>query len=139
MTARLVVVLMLALVTGCGKPDGRTPVYPTKGSVFYEGKPAAGAVVVLHPLSLPPAGTPLPRARVSVDGSFVLTTYVTGDGAPAGEYAVSITWRQPMEHPEQEGPDLLPARYGEPKASGLKATVEPRPNQLQPIRVSRKP
>ena len=74
-------VLLTVLLTGCSGSDGRTPVYPVKGSVFYEGRPAAGALVTLHPLTPQPAGTPLPRARVGADGSFVLTTHVNGDGA----------------------------------------------------------
>lgn len=131
--------LVLMVTTGCTKSDERIPVHAVKGSVFYENRPASGAVIQLHPVVPLPAGTPQPRARVQADGSFVLTTFVTGDGAPAGEYAVTVTWKQPMDHPEQEGPDLLPARFGDPKLSGIKATVAARDNELQAIRLSRKP
>jgi hypothetical protein len=113
-------------------------VFPVKGAVFFEGKPAAGAVVVLHPLSPQPAGTPLPHAQVAADGSFVLTTYVTGDGAPAGDHAVAITWKQKTEYAEQEGPDLIPSYFGDPKRSGLKATVRAEVNDLPPFRLTRK-
>lgn len=135
----LLVLGLILIGTGCGQTDGRTPVYPAKGVVFYEDKPAAGAVIMLHPLSPQPAGTPLPRARAGADGSFVLTTHITGDGAPRGEHAVTITWRQPTDHPEQEGPSLIPPRFGDPKTSGLKVTIEPQTNELPTIRLSRKP
>ena len=36
-----------------------------------------------------------PRSTSGSDGTFQITTYEPGDGAPPGEYAVGITWRGP--------------------------------------------
>ncbi|MFO0879640.1 MAG: hypothetical protein U0840_20025 [Gemmataceae bacterium] len=129
---------MLLLLPACGAKPGTVPVFPAKGRVFYQGRPTDGAIVQLHPRSPLPPGTPLPRGRVEADGSFRLTTHVTNDGAPAGEYDVTITWRHPTEYAEQEGPDRIPARYGDPKLSGLSVRIEPQSNDLPEFRLAGK-
>jgi hypothetical protein len=45
-----------------------------------------------------------PRGRVAADGSFQLTTYEDGDGAPEGEYAVLIEW--PKKGPGKDGEEM---------------------------------
>src|SRR5687767_10889460 len=80
---------------GCGPSDpGLKPVYPVQGSLFVKGKPAKGAVVMFHPLPLETGRPTALRSRGTVgdDGSFRLTTYNTDDGAPAGEYVVTVYW-----------------------------------------------
>lgn len=118
------VVLAIA-VSGCHKQaDDRLPVFPTRGKVFYRGKPADGALVQLHPLNLDKPLPFNPRARVSPDGTFALTTYDGHDGAPAGEYAVSVDWRRKLSDDEtEEGARLLPIRYSHPDTSGLRVQI----------------
>src|SRR5262249_18859054 len=61
---------------------------------------------------------------VEPDGSFTLTTYVANDGAPVGDYAVAVTLRTPpWDELGKPGPNQLPARYGQPQTSGLRAKV----------------
>src|SRR5688572_4246517 len=86
----------IAAIVGCGggSPTGnQKPVHPVRGEVYHGGKAAAGAFVVFVP-AMEPADTPDPRPRghVNEDGSFTLSTYGVNDGAPAGEYLVTITW-----------------------------------------------
>jgi hypothetical protein len=57
-----------------------------------ENKPTPGALVILHPLNDPDPRAPRPVARVGADGRFSPTTYSADDGAPAGEYAVTVAW-----------------------------------------------
>lgn len=122
--------LLVFLALGCGSsstPSGQKPVHPVRGQVLVDGKPAVGAFVLFIPAQ-EPVGTPDPRPRATVneDGSFTLSTYGTDDGAPAGEYLVTVTWS-----PEgRDDEDKLQGRYQNPARSGLKATVKDGPNEI---------
>ncbi len=126
------------LLTSCG--DGRLPVYPVTGSVFYEGKPAVGAVVTFHPADKDDK-TLLPNGTVQDDGTFELTTYEMGDGIPEGEYNVVIYWEK--KAPKKGGDDdeapaqLLPRRYLKPETSGLTVQITPSTTILPPFRLTR--
>src|SRR5262245_11865951 len=91
MRGRAVTVLLVA-VAGCSSGSERVPVFPVRGQVFYQSKPAVGAVVILNPqdASLGERLPMRPNGKVEADGSFQITTYETNDGAPAGEYKVTI-------------------------------------------------
>ena len=77
-----------------------------------------------------------PRAKTDAQGKFVLWTYERGDGAPAGEYDVTVVWRGKLTgddvHPDEAdaGPDKLKGRYAEPAKSGLTATIASGKNEL---------
>jgi hypothetical protein len=117
---------VLCALLGCHKSHP-TPVYPTRGKVFYQGKPAMGAFVVFHALA-GEENPAAPRATVGPDGEFALSTFAKEDGAPAGDYAVSVEWRKLIKRPDGEteaGANLLPPRYAKPETSGLRATVSP--------------
>src|SRR5262249_36217051 len=92
-------------VTGCSAnaETPRKPVHPVRGSIFVDGQPAADAFVLFHPVSDPDRYPTKAFGRVGKDGSFRLSTYDTGDGAPAGDYAVTITWRRLNEAEEAVG------------------------------------
>ena len=77
---------------GCGAR--RVPCHPVKGQVTFRDRPAAGALVIFHPVdgSAPPAIPAKPSGRVGDDGSFTLSTYGEGDGAPAGQYRITVQW-----------------------------------------------
>jgi len=122
----------ILLSGGCGKGRERQPVYPVRGQVFIQGQPAAEAFVVFHPVKDDGAQALRPYGYVSADGSFTLTTYEQGDGAPSGEYGVAIVW------PEgEEGHDRLNGRYMDPKKTKLRAEVKNGPTELAPFRLSR--
>jgi hypothetical protein len=140
MGRRAAVLLLLALAcSSCGRGKGRLPVYPVRGQVFYEGKPIPGAVIVFHAPTDPERAGLRPTAHAKADGSFVVTTYDSGDGCPAGAYALTVSWNQQVAarvgQEESDAPllALLPPRFGRPETSGLQATVEKRPNELPPI------
>jgi hypothetical protein len=118
-------VLMLAVLASSCAP-GRKPVFPVRGQVLdARKKPAAGALVVFHPLRPDPKDAARPVGRVGEDGKFALTTYTEGDGAPVGEYAITITWPAAKKTPfDPEGPDQLSGRYSNPERSSLRFTVE---------------
>jgi hypothetical protein len=123
-----VFLLVVGLVVGCGSSsstEGRKAVHPVKGQVFVGGKAAAGAFVLFVP-AREAANTPDPRPRATVqeDGTFVLSTY--GDGAPEGDYLVTVT--RPVNGRDDE--DRLRGRYADRGRSGLKAAVRPGPNEI---------
>lgn len=126
------------LCASCGKKG--PPLYPVRGEVFFDGKPAAGAIVVLHPAGDDAVDAPRPSGQVKEDGSFELDTFPHGKGAPAGDYKVAIVWYDPKGevNPQTgEAPSLLPARYASPATSGLGAHVDAGPTQLKPYQLSR--
>jgi hypothetical protein len=139
--------LCLGLAAGCGASD-REPVFPARGQVFFGGKPVPHAQVTLHPLvRQPQAGSdnesPRPHGTAGTDGRFTLTTYQSGDGAPAGEYGVTVecwltTARAGMGEGNSPPPtNRLPARYSRITTSGLRVRIEPGDNQIPTIKLSR--
>lgn len=138
MTARICAVGLLAVaLSSCSKTADRPPTYTVGGRVVFEGNPAAGAVVIFHPTTGTPAAE-RPRAKTDANGEFKLTTFAADDGAPAGEYAVTVEWKKVGDHPEQ-GVDLLPAAYADPTTSRLKATVTAGTNEPLVLKLTRKP
>ena len=138
-------VLALALcAVGCGPADpSLKPVYPVQGSLFVKGQPAEGAVVMFHPLPLK-AGTPTAltsRGTVSNDGSFRLTTYNTDDGAPEGEYALTVYWPGKRTAGASEDfdsdlpPDRLGLRYTNPSASAIRIQIKAPETRLEPFQL----
>jgi hypothetical protein len=128
--------ILAALLTGlsCSSPkdESRKPVHPVRGKVTVGDKPADGAFILFVPV-LEKQGdpTPRPRATAGPDGTFTISTYEPNDGAPAGDYYVSIIW--PNNGREDE--DKLNGRYRDPKTSQLNALVREGPNDLKPFRL----
>jgi hypothetical protein len=140
---RVILAASAVVPLGCGgSADAR--LVPVSGQVFVQGRPAAGATVIFHPMEALVAAptnrgdsnTPLrqfPTATVADDGSFQLTTLKARDGAPPGQYRVSIFWSESYRDDEGDwvtGPDKLGGRYAYPMTSGLSATIEQGENQL---------
>jgi hypothetical protein len=125
---------LLAGVASCGSAASGPgkPVFPVRGQVFVNDQPAAGAFVLFIPVNEPaePAD-PRPRATVEADGSYSLSTYGENDGAPAGEYFVTVTW--PVDGRDDE--DRLRGRYREPRRSRLTATVKDGPTEVPAFRL----
>src|SRR5688572_22264830 len=112
-------------LTGCGGGEQRTPTFAVRGKLTDGVKPVANAQVVFHPANAT-ADTPKPRGTTDANGEFTLTTYDGSDGAPAGQYRVSVEqWKTTTA---DAGPaNQLPAKYADPAKSGLSATVNAGP------------
>jgi hypothetical protein len=125
------------LLCGCAR-DRRKPVFPVRGKVFLDGKPAAGATVFFYPVETDPEAL-APYGVADAGGSFTLTTYRTFDGAPAGEYVVTVRCPGPPQRPgDERGPDRLKGRYADPKTSELRATLERKPNEVPTFELASK-
>jgi len=136
---RVVVGAALLAITlpcvGCGKGGAaRVPVHPVAGAVKFRGQAMNGAFVALHPKN-PTDGVPAPRASVAPDGTFTLSTHDGNDGAPEGEYVVTVQWYKPVKVGKDVvgGPNVLPPKYASASTSDLKITVAAGENHLKPI------
>jgi hypothetical protein len=114
-------------------------VHPVRGQVLLNGKPVPQAVVTFHATGAAAGQEPAPSAQTDEQGYFRLTSYASGDGAPEGEYAVTVTWFR--SYPTGPAPDdsttanFLPPRYANPARSQLRAVVHAGDNELPPIQV----
>jgi hypothetical protein len=129
-------IVLVLLLAGCG--DSRKPVFPVQGQVLdADGKPAVGAKVIFHPLDDKDPNAARPIGIVDDAGSFALTTYNKGDGAPQGNYTVTIEWRLPKKVPYGPQPeDQLKGKFASANKSPFKATVANQPTTLEPFRLN---
>jgi len=132
---RIVFAIPMVLPLGCGQGGAR--LYPVQGQALVKGKPAAGAVLVFHPVA--EAGAEKPAAVVDEGGAFQVATRQPGDGAPAGEYRVTVTWLAHRDIDPEKGDatqadvDRLGGRYADPETSPLRVTVREDTNELPPF------
>jgi hypothetical protein len=124
-------------LAGCSRSGAK--LYPVHGQVFYKDQPTEGAQVVLLP-----AGEEnsqyrgaRPAATVAADGSFEIETPPHGVGAPAGDYALLVTWFPPRdENPGGNPRNKLPGKYADPNRPVLKVTVQEGDNKLEPFKLA---
>jgi hypothetical protein len=109
------------MISGCG--SSRVPVYPVSGTVVSEdGSPVRTGTVELesrdHKLSA--------TGSIREDGSFVLGTYTSNDGACAGEHRVIVTQLiindGTVQHTKDHGQPVDPM-YASYNSSPLTASV----------------
>jgi hypothetical protein len=117
---------LFVAAVGCGSKSGpeRVAVFPVQGVVTFKGQPMPGAMLVLHPKA-PADSVPAPRAQVDKDGNVNVSTYDGGDGAPAGEYVVTVQWYKLVKNGSDvvAGPNVVPRKYGTPESSDLVVQV----------------
>lgn len=123
----------LMTLVSCG--GGGPKLHPVRGTVHYLGQPADGAVVVFQPTNSGPDDL-MPSGTIGSDGTFSLRT-AQGDGAPAGDYIVLVTWYPPNAREQSKPANKLPSRYGNPAESPLRATVSSGSNQLEPFHLTK--
>jgi hypothetical protein len=130
----LVAGVLLALVSGCGMDKGPR-LYPVKGMVRLNGEPGKDVNIMFTPVTLPEGGaTPLSPAAVTDEGGrFQLMSFKPGDGAPAGDYKVTIIYPMNRYNKHLLGIDRLKGKFADPKTSGLTAEVKPTSNDLPPF------
>ena len=102
------------------------PVVKASGSVEIDGKPAAGAILKLYPVDSKVRLPSQPQALADDSGRFVLSTFQRNDGAPAGEYIATVTWRPDVTTKDgrtERGPNVVPVRFTKPDSSTLRVIV----------------
>lgn len=137
------VMLSVLCVAGCGgDPPADKPkveLIPVTGIIQVDGKPVPGARVALHSQAGTTDVVVNPNGITDAEGKFQLTTYSVHDGAPAGLWAVTVSWADilnPGASEPEYGKEKLPKRYQAPTSSGL--SVEVKPESSEPILLSLK-
>ncbi|MFO0876885.1 MAG: hypothetical protein U0840_05885 [Gemmataceae bacterium] len=99
--------------------------------------PAAGAMVVFHPVQIKDPRA-VPRGKVEKDGTFQLSTYEAGDGAPPGRYKVTIDWRKGGSlDPNNDGVSLVHDRYTKPASTPIEVEISAETAELKAIEISK--
>lgn len=135
---------MLALLVvwagGCGSSN-QPSLYPVQGKVLVDGQPAANIMVRFNPLGDTSPFPLVSQGLTAGDGTFTLSTHQTGDGAPAGQYAVTFQWFDLRVDKDGENTftnkDKLGGRYKNPASSTHKVTVPLSNNEQLTFNLSR--
>lgn len=135
--ASLFLIGAIAWAGGCQK-DMRPKRHPVRGQVMMGDKPIAEASVVFHPLT-ETSSTQRPVATTDQNGNFTLTTFDREDGAPVGDYAITLELRAPRQVGEEtvrDGRNLLPTKYARPETTSLRYRVVEGENLVPPLVLS---
>lgn len=130
----ILIAILVAMLSGC-RGERRESVYPVRGMVLFDDRPLAEAQVVFHPVASAQRSL---LANTNTRGEFSLTTYEPNDGAPAGEYRVTVEYRELVQEGDEmtrTGANLLPTHYASQADSGLRCTVNAEKNHLEPFRL----
>jgi hypothetical protein len=138
-TLGLVVAGCLAFA-GCG--DGKIPRNQVHGVVKVDGQPAGGVMVILCPQGdgPPEFQKARPMGLTKPDGTFFVNTFGGGDGAPAGQYKILMSWLGPPAKGAAErdggpaaGADRLQGRYNNLDKTPFTVDVKSGMNELPPF------
>ncbi len=127
----LAVGLLVLMLAGCSKRHGVT-LYPVRGKVLLNGEPAKDVNIMFSPVTpIEVEGHALaPAAVTEEDGSFRLMSFDPDDGAPAGDYTVTVIFPMSRYSKSLSGVDRLKGKFSDPKKSGLTAKVEAKANEV---------
>lgn len=124
------VLLSLCASAGCGQGK-RVNLCPVEGKLLVSGQPAGSASVYFYPCD--PTQRRIPVATTAPDGTFQLTTIRSGDGAPEGNYDITVVWPDysiPRDECADPLHDRLNLRYADRSKTDLHATIRPGKNEL---------
>ncbi len=115
-----------------GKAVKKKETFPVLGKLRLDGKPVGGATVSFHAYNAETKKyAHVCDGLTDEAGKFVVTTYAKFDGAPAGEYTVTIV-KTGKGYSDGEMPDKtqLPEKYATPETSAIKVAIKAGANDL---------
>ncbi|MCG6155034.1 hypothetical protein [Rubinisphaera margarita] len=122
--------VILTGLVGCESSSDLAQTARVQGTVSYQGKPVTTGTVMFIPVG----GGPPATGQIQPDGSYVMKTYFSADGAVLGEHKVTITaLDMGTGLPEDEATEpkaLIPEKYSRDATSGLTATVGDDENEI---------
>ncbi len=130
----LLSIVLLCTATGCGKSGWQASTYPVSGVIKINGESPEKAVLIFHSTAGPvDRRHSEPWAIVESDGSFEISTYKDGDGAPKGEYAVTLYW---PAYSFMDAPDRLKGVYNDVNSPLTTVLVTSGENHLPSIELT---
>jgi major membrane immunogen (membrane-anchored lipoprotein) len=142
----------LLVMASCGSDDGLGKRYPVSGTVTYNGQPVERGEISFISEDLK---NNIGASGTITNGSYTLSTGGGNDGAQVGKYKVTITAKedylaqakadfqkeskqqevsfippQYIAKAEAEAKSLIPAGYGDPRTTTLKAEVKAQSNPI---------
>jgi len=138
-----VLVAMIVGISGCSQGESNeqrlkrlvpnaSKTTPVSGIVTVDGAPVKDIWVTLH--SVAADMQVQPRDLTDETGRFEITTYMEGDGAPAGEYNITVEWLTYRPFGSQwVGPDKLKDQFNDAKTTPFHVTVADTPVELPPF------
>ncbi len=115
-----------------GKAVKKKETFPVSGRVKLDGKPAAGSTVTFHSYNAETkVYTRVCDGLTDEAGKFTVTTYAKFDGAPAGEYVVTVA-KTGKGYYDGDIPEKtqLPEKYAAPDKTPLKVTIKEGANDV---------
>ncbi len=130
-----IVTAPLVAFLGCRPALDRLPCYPVNGTITLKGTPLANALIAFHPVDTSNPLATTARATSDASGNFSLSTYDALDGAPEGEYRVTVTCYKPIGSGSslEPGPNILPNKYARPDSTDIRIRVAKGENASQKI------
>ena len=114
-----------------GVPVKKKPLHAVDGLLRMDGQPLSGATVAFHSYNEETKRySYVCDGRSDERGRFVMTTYYRFDGAPAGEYAVTVLKRPRVDEEERPIKNDLPEQYATPDKTPLKVTIREGANDI---------
>ncbi|MCO8122835.1 hypothetical protein NHH03_13890 [Stieleria sp. TO1_6] len=128
--------LASCLLTGCGN-DWHAETYPATGKITVNGAAASGAVVTLHAVNRKvDVRNSRPYGIADEQGNFSLKTYEADDGAPVGEYDVTVTWPVDVTKMDLAMIDQLDGKFDRPTESQWKVNITEGDNAIASIDIT---
>jgi len=116
----------------------KVPTHSVEGKLTFDGRPFAGATITFHRFNKTTERfASVCNGRSDEKGRFRMTTYFRFDGAPAGEFAVTVVKTVAVDDEGDPVKNQLPERYGTPGKSPLKVTIKEGTNDIPLDLVSR--
>jgi hypothetical protein len=129
--AAILVCVLCAMQTSC---KGRPKLFPVRGKVICQEMNLEGAVVTLHPMGAPSESAPCPQGVVGKDGSFQISTYAKNDGAPSGQYRVTIALEVIEPGGDRDEANIItPGKYASPDTTEFTIDVKELMGDLEPF------
>lgn len=90
----LILAASMVFLASCGTSNSRA-VYPVRGKVTVNGKPVADCMIYLNNVKDDKdPNRVMPTGFSDENGDFIISSYGTNDGAPNGEYVITVEWKE---------------------------------------------
>ena len=110
----------------------KVPTHPVEGRLLLDGMPFAGAMVTLHRYNENTKRfASVCNGKSDEKGRFQMTTYFRLDGAPTGDFIVTVTKAIGVDEEGEPVKNQLPDRYATPERTPLKVLIGAGTNDLK--------